>query len=46
MNKEDGSVVLETAIDGNTNTYCSSRLIEHNGNTLATVNLNFNLIVI
>ncbi|WP_159517224.1 outer membrane protein assembly factor BamB family protein [Sunxiuqinia indica] len=45
LNKEDGSVVWETAIDGNTNAYCSSRLIEHNGDTLAMVNLNFNLII-
>lgn len=45
LNKHDGSVVWETALDGNANAYCSPKLIEHNGDTLVMVNLDFNLVI-
>ncbi|MCW0482898.1 PQQ-binding-like beta-propeller repeat protein [Gaoshiqia sediminis] len=45
LSKHDGSVVWETALEGNANAYCSPKLIEHNGDTLVMVNLDFNLVI-
>ncbi|MGQ7870753.1 outer membrane protein assembly factor BamB family protein [Sunxiuqinia sp. sy24] len=45
LNKNDGSVVWESSIDRNANAYSTPRLIQHQGENLAMLNLNFNLVL-
>lgn len=45
LNKNDGSVVWETNIDGSANAYSTPKLFKHDGETLCMVNLSFHLVI-